>query len=80
MADEVDMTTERQAIEAQLIARQTRKPAMPAPTGLCLYCMEPTAEIELSEAVPPDTPHFCSVECRQDWDHEHIIKKRQGLA
>ena len=79
MADDADITQARMEMEAQLVARQPRKHAMPAPTGRCLYCGDITYEIEPDQPVPADTPLFCSPECRQDWDRERTIRQAQGL-
>lgn len=68
MADEADMTQARQEAEEAMRARQTPVPALPPATGRCLYCDEAA-----------DT-HFCSTDCRQEWDHERAVRRRQGLA
>lgn len=70
MADDADATQDRMEVEAALLARERKKPAMPAPTGDCFYCGDLTS----------DTEHFCSTDCRQAWDKENAIRKRQGLA
>jgi hypothetical protein len=68
MADEADMTQDRMEAEAELRRKQTRSDGLPPVTGQCLYCGEATAE------------HFCSTDCRKDWDREQKIRRAQGLA
>lgn len=38
MADDADRTQERMEAEAEMLARQPRRAAMPKPTGRCIYC------------------------------------------
>lgn len=70
MADIADKTQDRMEIEDLLRGRQKAVQALPAPTGECFYCGELVA----------DNDHFCSVDCRRDWDKERKIRQRQGLA
>lgn len=80
MADEADMTQARIEAEDAMRAKQTPAPALPPATGRCLYCDEPTVVIEIGQTLPDYTPHFCSTECRQDWQRENKIRRAQGLA
>jgi hypothetical protein len=68
MADEADMTQARIEAEDAMRAKQAPAPALPPFTGQCLYCGEATAK------------HFCSTDCRKDWDREIKIRRAQGLA
>ena len=70
MADEADLAQQHMEDEAAMRARQRTPQTMPEPTGECLYCGD----------TAPEAQHFCSTHCRQDWDREQAIKKRQGLA
>lgn len=71
MADDADRTQYRMEAEAELLARQPRRAAMPKPTGRCIYCGDLLAETQT---------HFCSTECSQEWQREQTIRRAQGLA
>ena len=70
MADEADATQERMEVEEAFRRRQRTGPLLPPANGRCLYCSDPV----------DDGQHFCSIDCRQDWDKEQKIRKAQGLA
>jgi predicted nucleic acid-binding Zn ribbon protein len=62
--DEADITAQRQEVEMQFLLRQ-RRVAGPKPTGHCLWCGERVAQ----------HLRWCSVECRDDWEHDHARRK-----
>lgn len=68
MADEADMTQARIEAEEAMRAKQAQAPALPPATGRCLYCDDITDD------------HFCGTDCRQEWDRERAVRRRQGLA
>ncbi|GAB4303825.1 MAG: hypothetical protein Fur0034_20160 [Desulfuromonadia bacterium] len=63
--DEIDVTTERLEREMAHLLR-LRRASGPAPTGSCLWCGEPVA----------DHLRWCSVDCRDDWEHTHARSRR----
>ena len=69
MADEVDMTAERQEREAAYLLQAARKPVGPKPTGFCLSC-----EKQFDNKVQ----RFCDADCRDDYDKEQLRLKRNG--
>lgn len=56
MADEVDMTAERDEREAPMRLAASRKPVGPAANGSCHWCNEP-----VSPAL-----RYCDSDCRND--------------
>jgi hypothetical protein len=71
MSDVIDRACE---VEQQLreVAIQNQKNSVSGPkyTGFCLYCEE-----EVSE------PHrWCSISCRDMYEHEQKLKRHQGLS
>jgi hypothetical protein len=71
VADDVDITTQRAEAEAPYIIAKSRKPALPAATGQCLYCDEPLAD---------PTHHFCDAECCHAWDYEQERRRVNGAT
>jgi len=69
VADEVDITAERQAREEKYLLAAARRPAGPVSTGYCLYC----------EDVVGDEVRWCSTECRNEWEREAALKKKGGV-
>lgn len=67
MADEVDMTAERQEREAAYLLQAARKPVGPKPTGFCLSCDAPFTD---------PTLRFCNADCRDDYDREQRRQPR----
>lgn len=61
MADEVDMTTERQEREGAYLVAASRKPAGPVATGRCLYC----------DDIVADEVRWCTAVCRDGWEKEN---------
>lgn len=55
--DEFDLASQHEELRRE-IALRYRKPAGPAPTGLCLYC----------EAELPAEHRWCDAACREDWE------------
>lgn len=70
MADEVDMTTERQEREEAYLRAASRKPAGPIATGRCLYCDE----------IVGDETRWCDAACRTAYEKEAAARKRGGRA
>jgi uncharacterized OB-fold protein len=64
MADEADMAQAQNEIAMHYHLKQ-RKPAGPAPTGLCLHCN--------LVVLPPR--RWCDAECRDDWELEQASRK-----
>lgn len=59
MADEADMTGEREEREAPMRIAASRKPVGPVATGSCLFC----------DAKPlPEGHRWCDAGCREDWE------------
>lgn len=56
MADEVDMTAERDEREAPMRLAASRKPVGPAANGSCHWCNEPVSP----------TMRYCDSDCRND--------------
>lgn len=58
MADEVDMTAEREERFAPFMIQNSRKPEGPKANGFCHFCDEPVAE----------GLRFCNRGCADDWE------------
>lgn len=58
MADEADLTAEREQYNYELSLKKSRKPEGPKPTGFCLFCEEPL----------PDGARWCDVDCARDYE------------
>lgn len=58
MADIADLAQEDMERDAPYILAASKKPAGPAPCGMCHNCEEPIA---------PETL-FCDPDCRADWE------------
>lgn len=80
MADEADLGNENaDRYIAERIAAATQVKRI-NPTGFCLYCSERLASNEQIESgLPVDYPRFCDTECRDDWQAEQNILKKQGV-
>lgn len=72
MPDDIDRAQERDQqfqadseIDRRYRAAQNVLPA----TGYCLFCTAPL----------PGAMRFCNADCRDDWDHEMTLKRRQGV-
>lgn len=61
MADEVDMTAERDEREAPMRLAASRKPVGPAANGSCHWCNEPVSP----------TLRYCDSDCRNDHERAH---------
>ena len=62
MADEADMTADRDELEAPMRLAASRKPVGPPPTGKCHWCDEPVGV----------GMRYCDSECRDD--HERMLR------
>lgn len=58
--DEVDLSQERSEREAPALLAANRRREGPTPNGRCHYCDE----------VVNDTDRWCSIGCRDQWQHE----------
>ena len=66
MADEADITAEREPHNMELSLLKSRRPAGPTPTGACLWC-----EDDVDDGI-----RWCNAGCRDDWEED---QKRRGL-
>lgn len=64
MADEVDMTAERDEREAPMRIAASRKPVGPAANGSCHWCEEPVGP----------TLRYCDSDCRNDHERTQRAK------
>lgn len=69
MADEVDITTEREEHNIANAILASRKAVGLKARGTCHWCEEPVGDGVL----------FCSVECRDDHERVSVARKRAGL-
>lgn len=67
MADEADLTAEREEKEAPARLLAARKPVGPAPIGACLSC----------EEVLPDGHRWCDQDCRTDWEKAQFARAQR---
>lgn len=70
MADEADMTADRDEREAPMRIAASRKPTSPAPNGHCMSCGDPV----------PEGHRYCDAECREDFEREERMRKIGGVA
>ena len=67
MADDVDVTMERDEAERADRMRASRKPEGPAPTGFCFWCENPVSAIS----------RYCNAECRDEHvEHNRLVALR----
>ena len=66
MADEADITAERDESEYAMRLAASRKPVGPAANGSCHWCEEPV----------PKTVRYCDAECRDFHAREQKLKGR----
>lgn len=69
MADIIDNANDRIEIEMGRLLQSKRYSAM-QPTGQCHYCSESVRSNLL----------FCDSECRDEYDREAAIRRRQGIG
>ena len=69
MADEVDITTEREEMNIANAIRAAHQDSGPQPTGACHWCDEPVGP----------TDRWCSLECKVDWERDFTLRKKVGL-
>lgn len=62
--DDFDRASEFEELR-RCLAQGYRKPAGPAPNGVCLFC---------GEALPAGA-RWCNKECREDWEREQRARK-----
>lgn len=68
MADEVDITNEREELNIANAIRASRQASGPKPIGLCLWC---------DESVGPGE-RWCCIECSVDWQRSDRARQRAG--
>lgn len=68
MADEADMTADRDELEAPMRIAASRKPVGPPATGVCHWCEEP---------VGPSL-RYCDADCRDD--HARYLRRKGEKA
>lgn len=69
MADEVDMTAERDELEAPMRLAASRKPTPPAPNGHCMSCDAPV----------PVGHRYCDEDCRADFEYAERMRQIGGV-
>lgn len=69
MADEVDITTEREEINIQNAIKASRTAKGPDANGRCHWCDE----------IVSDEHRWCDADCREAWERERTMRKRNGL-
>ncbi|GAC1529389.1 MAG: hypothetical protein NVS2B4_07720 [Ramlibacter sp.] len=72
MADEADLAfdTEQQLLSMALAAQRGRSNAL-QPVGCCHHCGNGEAMVGRL---------FCDTDCAADWEYEHALRRRLGLA
>ena len=73
MADEADMTAERDERderEAPMRIAASRKPTPPAPDGRCMSC----------GASVPETHRYCDADCRHDFERAERMQQIGGVS
>ena len=69
MADEADITADRDEAEYALRVAASRKPVGPVPNGRCHYCGE----------LVGDTQRFCDHECTAEYEREQALRRIGGM-
>ena len=64
MADEADITGEREEFVHLGNLAKSRKPEGPRPTGFCLNCDEPLVPFQ----------RWCDSACTEDWERRNVFK------
>jgi len=86
MADDIDRASELNDLALAADIKKATAVSGPAATGCCLYCEEQMVSNEVlllmireDSPAPTGTPRFCDSECRDGWQEEQNIKRKQGL-
>lgn len=69
MADEVDITTDREELNIANAIRAARQSKGPGAFGKCHWCSEPLA----------GSARWCDENCRDDWQRDFTMRKKAGL-
>lgn len=69
MADEADITADRDEAEYALRVAASRKPVGPVPNGRCHYCDE----------LVGDNQRFCDHECATAYERVQALRRIRGM-
>lgn len=75
MADEIDLANELAQHALNAAVERARTGAKLDPKGTCFFCDAP-----LDASNPAASTLFCDADCKDDWEKEQNVRKKQNAS